>query len=76
MSEYIGFNKLRPGRIHMFCPSCGRKSSNAPRDESLDPTKAVLMHCRCALCSGGMKGVVYFDASGRQLDWETGKESK
>lgn len=78
MSDFIGFNKLRQGKIHMFCPSCRRKQSNAPRDESQDPPTAVLMHSRCdkSQCSGGMKsdGVVYFNARGRELDWETGKE--
>lgn len=71
--EYVGFNKLRPGRIHIFCPSCGMKRSNVPRFE--DPETAVLMHCLCEKCGQGCKddGVTYFDAHGRELDWETGK---
>jgi hypothetical protein len=33
--DYVGFSRLRPGRIHLLCPSCGRKQSNVPR--SVDP---------------------------------------
>ena len=72
--DYVGFNKLRPNRIHLFCPACGRKMSNTERRPD-DPKTAVLMHATCERCGIGMKdeSVGYFDAQGRELDWETGK---
>lgn len=35
-----GFNKLRRGCIHLFCPTCGRKQSNMPRFEGHEGLKA------------------------------------
>lgn len=69
---YIGFSKLRPGRIHVYCPGCGRKQSNAPRDNGengypADPPNAVLAHVYCEKCSSGSKDapVAFLDADGR-----------
>ena len=64
-----GFRKLRPGRIHMRCWTCGRKQSNMPR-ESYDPTTAVLAQFPCPRCADtGAKGVnvAYFDARGAEV---------
>lgn len=52
--EWAGFAKCRPGRIHIFCPTCHRRLSNAPRTE-LDPPTAVLVHVWCERCSAGCK---------------------
>lgn len=70
--EWVGFHKYRVGRIHLFCPRCKRKFSNMTRYVH-DPKRAVLMHLVC--CGEGDKdeGIAYFDARGRELDWETGK---
>lgn len=67
--SYVGFNKLRPGRIHIFCPRCGRKQSNMPRDEETDPKTAVLAHVFCERCSAGCKDVpvYYFNAKGKRV---------
>jgi hypothetical protein len=60
-----GFKPLREGRIHLRCPSCGRKMSNMPRDV-YDPPLAMLMEVCCDRCSAGCKidGGDYYDASG------------
>lgn len=65
--DYIGFKKLRAGRIHLFCPACGRKMSNMPRDPG-DPPTAVLAHVYCD-CQQGNKdpGMSFFDAYGREV---------
>lgn len=68
---YLGFNRLRPGRIHVYCPTCGMKRSNAPRQD-YDPPEAVLMHLACEKCSEGCKidgPDAYLDAQGRRIDW-------
>lgn len=73
MSTYIGYAKLRPGRIHLFCPKCKRKLSNIPRNEGGhypdDPAGAVLAHVWCERCSHGCKESeqIFFDARGREL---------
>lgn len=67
--DYIGFHKLRPGRIHAFCPRCGRKYSNLPR-EPYDPPEAVLMHIVCDRCGHGCKvdgPDMYLTADGRKV---------
>lgn len=71
--DYVGFAKLRPGRIHLFCPGCKRKMSNIPRLDH-DPKRAVLAHVYCERCSQGCKDDFggYFDALGREVNWETG----
>lgn len=68
--EYAGFRKLRPNRIHVFCPRCGRKQSNMPRDPESDPPRAVLVHVYCDRCSAGCKDVpmTFLDARGRELE--------
>ena len=65
---YAGFNKLRLGRIHLYCPACGRKMSNMLRDEH-DPKSAVLMHIFCLRCSEGCKETpsYFFNARGQQV---------
>lgn len=67
---YIGFRPLRPGRIHIYCPGCGRKMSNIERSAD-DPARAVLMHCLCERCGQGCKsdGVVYMDTDGQEVAW-------
>lgn len=66
-----GFHALRPGRIHMRCPGCGRKQSNDHRTE-YDPDRAVLREACCDKCCMGHKdcGATYFSKRGRQVDWE------
>jgi hypothetical protein len=66
--SYVGYAKLRPGRIHLFCPGCHRKMSNMPRDK-YDPPKAVLCHVFCDSCSVGGKDSSqrFLDAAGREL---------
>lgn len=65
---YAGYRKLRPGKIHVFCPHCGRKFSNIPR-EDYDPPSAVLMHLCCDRCGQGCKidgPDCYYDANGKK----------
>ena len=67
--SYVGFAKLRPGRIHLFCPRCHRKLSNMPRDEH-DPKTAVLAHVFCERCGNGGKDegyAVFFNARGKRV---------
>lgn len=70
MSILNGFKKLREGKIHLSCPRCGRKMSNAPRGD-YDPPNAVLLVVPCDKyrCSGGCKieGGDYFDENGKQV---------
>ena len=65
---YAGFSPLRPGRIHMLCPACGRKQSNGRRDKT-DPARATLIAFLCDRCDHGTKdaGCTYRDAQGRAL---------
>jgi hypothetical protein len=78
---YVGFSKLRPGRIHIYCPGCGRKQSNGYRTEANpdrfepgDPPDAVLVHVYCERCSVGCKDapVTFLDANGQRIReaWE------
>ncbi len=66
--QWAGFAPLRQGRIHIFCPKCRRKLSNAERTE-LDPPQAELVHVWCEKCSSGCKSDLgsYFDGEGRRL---------
>lgn len=69
---YAGFSPLRRGRIHLLCPACGRKQSNAPRATVPveDPRTAVLAICLCdGACSNGTKDneTRFRDARGREL---------
>jgi hypothetical protein len=63
-----GFSKLRNGRIHIRCPKCGRKQSNAFRAE-IDPPSAFLVETLCEKCSMGCKdpGLDYFDKDGNSV---------
>lgn len=73
MSAFVGYAKLRPGRIHLFCPTCKRKMSNVPRNQGGnypdDPPRAVLAHVHCEKCSMGSKDgdMTFMDANGRDL---------
>lgn len=62
-----GFNKLRNGHIHLRCPDCGRKQSNAPRAKH-DPLLAVLMEVLCEKCGAGCKDFApsYYDEDGQR----------
>ena len=65
---YVGFAPLRPGKIHLLCPGCGRKQSNMAR-YSYDPPKTVLVRVHCEKCSQGSKdgGQDFVDSNGRHL---------
>ena len=67
-----GFAKLREGRIHNRCYSCGRKISNQRRMD-YDPTIAFLCESECPRCGNrsGSKDAewYYFDSDGNQLAW-------
>lgn len=71
MSEWAGYQKLRPGRIHMFCLKCHRKLSNMVRQE-FDPPRAELVQSYCPKCGeGGKDAPEYFlDAEGKEIPWE------
>jgi len=66
--DYVGFHALKPGRIHVLCPRCGRKFSNVPRAE-YDPPTAVLAHIWCERCSAGCKEDLagYLDKNGKRV---------
>lgn len=69
--EWAGFQKLRTGRIHVYCPHCGRKYSNSPRGE-YDPPRAELVHTWCVRCGSGGKDSpeTFFDKGGKQIGWD------
>ena len=65
-----GFQKLRAGRIHTRCYSCGMKRSNAER-MGYDPQDAVLVENECERC-GSRSGskepeFFYFRADGTEI---------
>jgi hypothetical protein len=64
---FVGYAKLRPGRIHLYCPKCGRRMSNADREATYDPPDAVLSHVWCCGDSDGPPR--YFDADGVEIDY-------
>lgn len=68
---WVGYQKLRPGRIHVYCPHCGRKVSNAPRGE-YDPPRAALVHTWCDRCGVGGKDSpeTFLDSDGKEIPWE------
>jgi hypothetical protein len=67
-----GFAKLRDGRIHVRCPDCGRKQSNAARLPDQDPSNATLIEVVCARCGQGCKDPesFWFDAEGNEIRWD------
>ncbi len=67
---WAGYRPLRPGRIHVWCPRCHRKLSNAPRGK-YDPLRAVLVHTHCERCGQGGKecSETFLDAKGRAISW-------
>ena len=68
---WAGYKPLRAGRIHVFCPRCHRKVSNAERGK-YDPPRATLVHTQCDRCGSGGKDCeeTFFAASGREIPWE------
>lgn len=68
---WAGFNKLRPGRIHLFCQRCKRKMSNTERGE-YDPPHATLVVSFCQRCGQGGKDAceTFYTASGREIGFE------
>lgn len=68
---WAGYAPLRPGRIHVYCPHCGRKVSNALRGE-YDPPRATLVHTWCDRCGQGGKDSpeTFFAADGKEISWE------
>ena len=79
MSRQSGFKPLKPGRIHLRCPSCGRKQSNMPRHPEHDHPTAFLAEVLCPNCDAGTKdaGTDFYDKRGRELssdpnDWPPG----
>lgn len=68
--QWAGYAKLRPGRIHVYCPRCGRKCSNAHRGE-FDPPRATLVHTWCERCGSGGKDSpeTFFDGNGKEIDF-------
>ncbi len=64
-----GFHPLKPGRIHLKCPTCGRKMSNTERCED-DPAAAVLIETECPECADGhFDDPAWFGADGEQIMW-------
>ena len=69
-----GFHKLKKDRIHLRCPTCGRKQSNMPREE-FDSPKAFLAEIICDRCANGCKDpeTYYYDNKGIIIE-ETERE--
>jgi hypothetical protein len=69
--EWAGYQRLRPGRIHLFCKGCKRKLSNLPRQEG-DPTRAELVQTWCPKCQEGCKDVpeYFLDRRGKLIEWD------
>lgn len=68
---WAGFSPLRAGKIHVYCPHCGRKFSNMARQE-FDPALATLVHVWCDRCGSGGKDSpeTFFAADGKEIPWE------
>lgn len=63
---------VRPDRIHLVCPGCGRRLGNSPRRKYDPPHAAVFaVYCgrdqRCGK-GGWIDGGRYYDASGYEID--------
>jgi hypothetical protein len=71
VSRVSGFKKAMPGRIHLRCPRCGRKQSNADRHPEHDHPTAYLLEIHCENCSMGCKvdGGDYYTRQGRPIDY-------
>lgn len=73
MSRVSGFKKALPGRIHLRCPKCGRKQSNARRHPEFDHPTAYLAEDLCDKCDAGCKdsAPTYYTRKGRAIrgDW-------
>lgn len=73
--RFTGFKPAKTGRIHLRCHVCGRKLSNVPR-ESTDPVNAFLVEAECDRHPERASlepPSHYFNATGEELDWETGE---
>ena len=68
---WAGYAPLRAGRVHLWCPKCKRKTSNAHKMAE-DPPRVTLIHSFCPRCSSGGKDAPewYFDADGQEIAWE------
>lgn len=68
---WAGYQTLRADRIHVYCKKCGRRYSNAPRND-YDPPRAELVQTWCDRCSSGCKDVpeYYLDGEGKAIEWE------
>lgn len=71
MTEWVGYRKLRPGRVHLWCPRCKRKTSNAHKMRE-DPPRVELIQTFCPRCASGGKDAPewYLDADGKEIEWE------
>ena len=70
MANWAGFAPLRKGRIHVYCPRCRRRFSNAARGE-FDPPNAELVHTWCYRCGSGGKDSpeTFYNGRGREIDF-------
>lgn len=71
MADWAGYQRLRPGKIHIYCSHCGRKFSNGYRNK-YDPPRAELVQTWCDRCGIGGKECpeTYLDGDGKQIDWD------
>ena len=71
MARVSGFKPARPGRIHMRCPTCGRKQSNMLRHPEHDHPTAYMVEIECDNCGQGNKGdcPTYYTRNGREIDY-------
>ena len=63
----VGFKPLKPGKIHLLCPKCGRKQSNMDRAD-YDSANAVLLEVGCPKCDNGdFEQLSYYDSKGNEV---------
>lgn len=62
----------RPPRVTIYCPKCKRRQSVAKHET--DPPNTATVCIQCPKCnSGDFDTPSYYDAQGRELDFETGE---
>ncbi len=68
--DWAGYRPLVAGRIHVYCPRCHRKHSNAYRGK-YDPPRAELVKTHCVRCGQGGKEAdeSFFDKRGKPISW-------
>ena len=68
--NWAGYQRLRKGRIHIWCVRCHRKFSNAFKGK-YDPPSAELVHTFCERCGNGGKEAyeVFLNGRGKQISW-------